>query len=57
MTFNKIYTDKEYLAQGFTKEEVPMIRKHDILFNKYQVGEATEEEAEEMFKLVEILGI
>ena len=33
---NKIYTDKEYLEQGFTTEELPMIRKHDELFNEYQ---------------------
>lgn len=33
---NKIYTDKEYFEQGFTTEELPMIRKHDELFNEYQ---------------------
>ena len=37
LNLNTIYTDEEYMAQGFTKEEVPMIRKHDELFNKYQL--------------------
>lgn len=55
MTMNKIYTNEEYIAQGFTAEEVPMIRRHDELFN---LGEnRTAEENEEMFNLIEKLGL
>lgn len=65
MTLNKIYTDEEYMAQGFKTWEVPLIRKHDELFNKYQLEKAsdllTEEEREERVNeidaLVKILGI
>lgn len=58
MLYNKIYTDEEYIAQGFTAEEVPMIRRHDILFNQYKRdGFLNEEEEAEMFRLIEILKI
>lgn len=65
MTLNKIYTDEEYMAQGFKAWEVPLIRKHDELFNAYQLDKAsgtlTEEEREERVNeldaLVEILGL
>lgn len=55
--YNTIFTDEEYMAQGFTKEECPKIRRHDILFNKNVDGLATEEEREEMFALIEELKI
>ena len=63
MKLNKILTDAEYKAQGFTTEEIPMIRKHDKLFNKYQIEangnpwDLTEAEAKEYFDLVEKLGL
>lgn len=65
MTLNKIYTDEEYMAQGFKAWEVPLIKTHDELFNKYQIEKAsgllTEEEREEILDaldaLVEILGL
>ena len=57
MTYNKIYTDTEYMAQGFTKEEVPMIRRHDELFNMWRDGNITEEEKTEMYDLIKKLGI
>ena len=63
MTLNKIYTDEEYMAQGFKAWEVPLIRKHDELFNAYQLEKAllTEEEREERVNeldaLVKILGL
>ena len=57
MTLNKIHTTEEYMAQGFTKEEVPMIKRSDELFNKRQLEGWTEEEEEEYYKLVEILKI
>lgn len=57
MTYNVIKTFEEYMKEGFTAEEAPLIQEHDILFNKYQDGECTEAEAERMFELVEILGL
>ena len=60
---NTIYTDEEYMAQGFTAEERPKIRRHDELFNRdqkskfYNVEPLTKEEREEMHRLVEELGI
>ena len=58
---NTIYTDAEYMAQGFTAEECPKIRRHDELFNRDQLSQfcnvepLTEEEREEMFRLIEEL--
>ena len=65
MTLNKIYTDEEYMAQGFKAWELPLIKTHDELCNKYQIEKAsgllTEEEKEEILDaldaLVEILGL
>lgn len=58
MLYNTIYTDKEYMAQGFTAEEVPMIRRHDILMNQYKrLGFLTEEEDAELMHLIEVLEI
>lgn len=55
--YNTIYTIEEYMAQGFTAEEAPKVMRHDILFNKDQDGETTEAEREEMFALIEELGL
>ena len=52
---NTIYTAEEYMAQGFAEHEVPMIQRHDELFNKGE--DRTEEETEEMFALVKALRI
>ena len=58
MLYNTIYTDKEYMAQGFTAEEVPMIRRHDILFNQYKRnGFLTAEEEAELMHLIKVLKI
>lgn len=54
---NEICTDEQYIAQGFTVEEVPMIRRHDELFNKSVTDSLTSEEEEEMYNLIETLGI
>ena len=35
---NTIYTEKEYMEQGFTATEVPMIMEHDTLYNKWVKG-------------------
>lgn len=32
---NTVYTIEEYIAQGFTKEEAPIVRKTDIMFNNW----------------------
>lgn len=55
--YNTIFTDEEYMKQGFTKEECPLIREHDILFNLNKDGKATEEQRERMFNLINILGL
>lgn len=54
---NTIYTNEEYMAQGFTAQEVPMIREHDILFNKYQLGKVGEKALERIEELANILGL
>ena len=50
-------TDEEYRAWGFTEEEIPMIRRHDKLITAYKNDCITAEEKEEMFDLVEKLGL
>jgi hypothetical protein len=58
MLFNVVHTDEEYIAQGFTKEECPMIRRHDILMNQYKrLGFLTEEEDAELMHLIKVLKI
>ena len=52
---NTIFSDEEYMAQGFTKEEVEKVRRSDILFNNFD--NLTEEEKEEYYNLVEELGL
>lgn len=54
---NKICTNEEYIQQGFTIEEVPLIREHDKLFNKYVLEGLTKEEYNRMCTLVEFLGL
>ncbi len=50
MTMNKIYSDEEYIKQGFKPDEVADVRRSDILFNKRD--EWTEEEHDEYYRLV-----
>ena len=57
MRYNTIHTDEEYMAQGFTAQEVPMIRRHDELFNKDVDGIITAEEEAEMVAIIKTLGI
>ena len=52
---NTIYTIEEYIAQGFTAEEAPKVRKTDEMFNNWD--NLTPEEKEEYFALVEELGL
>ena len=55
MAMNTIYSDAEYIAQGFRPDEVADVRRSDMLFNKRQ--EWTEEEREEYHRLVKKLGL
>ena len=64
MKLNTIYTDAEYIAQGFTTKEVPLIRKHDKLFNEYTLkfddcwgDNLTDEQWEEYTELVKVLDL
>ena len=57
MKKNTIYTDAEYMAQGFKAWEVPMIRRHDELFNMLVDGIITKEQEEEMITLQKQLGL
>ena len=41
---NKVYTIEEYIAQGFTKEEAPIVRKTDCMFNNWDNLTETEKE-------------
>ncbi len=57
---NKIYTDAEYMAQGFTAEEVPMVREHDELVNAVAekgLENMTEAEAQRIEELAKELGL
>jgi hypothetical protein len=61
---NTIYTDEEYMAQGFTAEECPKIRRHDELFNQYMLNKQgynveplTEAEWQEFYAIQEELGL
>ena len=50
MTLNVIYSDAEYLAQGFRPEDV---KRSDVLFNKRD--EWTQEEHDEYYRLIKKL--
>lgn len=54
---NTIYTIEGYMAQGFTREEAPMVMEHDTLYNRYMADEISEEEKERMFFLATVLGL
>ena len=57
MILNEICTDAEYMEQGFTIEEVPLIREHDLLFNKWRLEGLTEEENQRMDYLIQYLDL
>lgn len=61
---NTIYTDEEYMAQGFTAEECAKIRRYDELFNQYKLNEQgynveplTEAEWQELYAIQKELKI
>lgn len=52
------YSDEEYMAQGFTREEVPLIRRHDALHAIYKrEGYLKPRKKAEMLELVWRLGL
>ena len=53
--YNTIYTLEEYMAQGFTAEEAPLMREHDQRFNLDVDNNLTEEQRERMFYLIDLL--
>lgn len=55
--YNTIYTIEEYMKQGFTEEEAMKMKRHDIIFNKYLDGEATDAEMEELYSIQRELNI
>ena len=52
-----VQTDEEYLADGFTAEQLPLIRRYDELMVSWLEHEPTPEEDKEGEELVKILGI
>lgn len=55
MNFNDVCSDEGYRAEGFTEEEIPKIRRSDILFNLYLIRGLNENEEAEYNKLVKEL--
>ena len=55
--YNKIKTFTEYANEGFTEQEIPLIKRHDVLFNLYKFGQITEEEHEELLQLITALKV
>lgn len=53
MTLNVIYSDAEYIAQGFRPDEVKDVKRSDVLFNKRD--EWTQEEHDEYYRLIKKL--
>ena len=53
----RVQTDEEYLANGFTVEELPLIRRYDELMVGWIEHEPTPEEEKESAELIKILGI
>lgn len=59
MTKNTIFTDAEYMAQGFRADEVADVRRSDILFNQWvdDGGWLSEEDNHEYVGLITKLGL
>lgn len=56
--FNPICTDEEYAEQGFSPAEIPLIRRHDMLFNQKQKwGYLKPRKEAEMYAIVDRLGL
>lgn len=59
MTKNTIFTDAEYMAQGFSVDEIADVRRSDILFNQWvdDGGWLSEEDNHEYERLITKLGL
>lgn len=55
--YNTVYTVEQYMEQGFTAEEAMKAQRHDVIFNKYIDGIATEEEMAELYIIQKELGL
>lgn len=55
--YNKIKTLAEYMDEGFTEQEAPLVRRQDVLFNLYKFGQITEDEHEELLQLITALRV
>lgn len=56
-TKNTVFTIGEYILQGFTPEEAPLAREHDILFNRYHSEGITSAELAKMYAITKVLGL
>lgn len=54
-SYNPIKTPAEYINDGFSEQECPLVKRHDVLFNLYKIDYITEEEHEELAQLVTLL--
>lgn len=54
---NTVYSEAEYIAQGFTAEEAPKAREYDILWNKWINTQATPNEVARMEDIAVELGL
>lgn len=55
---NDILSDEEYMAEGFTKAECPLIRRHDMLYNqRVKYGELKPRKEAELFEIIRRLGL
>lgn len=52
-----VYTVDEYIAQGYSKEEAPVVQRYDTLWNKRVEGLATANEVAEMDDIANELGL
>ena len=54
---NTVHTIAEYIEQGFTPKEAPLVQESDILFNKIEDGEADSLDRIRYFALVKFLDL
>lgn len=51
---NEVYTIGQYIAMGYTAEEAPIVREHDILWNRHIDGVITIQEANRLHEIWEM---
>ena len=52
-----VFTYNQYMEQGFTFEEAPLARTHDILFNRYHSEGISGYELAKMYAIAKVLGL